>query len=207
MKFKVGDRVKHSRQPRSRVGIVWMAGYDKYRVCWSETGQVFWYYARDLVLAEDDNNKEEKVTRVILSNGTTTLPEATLVARHGMGVDVLFDGSPSSDEIYFSLDAWTATEIRALPTEPGVYEAAAYPIADRYVPYILENGVLRESITGTTPDAAEVAEIGPFTRLEPVPVTAKKVLDALIEEFGADPKNSYIAECAGRVAAEFGVTE
>lgn len=111
---------------------------------------------------------------------------------------------------FLAAEGWTlyvpARPEPALPTEPGVYEAAAYPIARGYAPYIIEYGVLRESGTTVTVNATEAAEIGPFTRLEPVPITAKKVLDALIEEFGADPKNSYIAECAGRVAAEFGVT-
>lgn len=51
----------------------------------------------------------------------------------------------------------------------------------------------------------EVLERMPFTRLEPVPVTAKKVLDRIIEEH-RDGFSPYMLDLLEDVGHEFGVT-
>lgn len=100
---------------------------------------------------------------------------------------------------------WTVTVVEKaapkveLPTEPGIY-------ADRFG----ESATLHESgrwfshhdgsYTSEMNDA-ELRAFAPFTRLEPVPVTAKKVLDEVRKFAWAD---GYMSQLEA-VAKEFGV--
>ncbi len=89
-----------------------------------------------------------------------------------------------------------------LPTEPGWYldgEGDAWTLK-------LESGSYKrwfyEDIFRTETEARRYA---PFTRLEPVPVTAKRVLDRLANFWEFGPPKAFQDEF-NDIAAEFGVT-
>lgn len=93
-----------------------------------------------------------------------------------------------------------------LPTEPGWYESARYPTSEGvWSPYNLDPD--GEWYSGTDHlSRRELSTLVPFTRLEPVPVTAKRVLERVSEVLKRGGIVSLPNEF-GKLAAEFGVTE
>lgn len=66
------------------------------------------------------NVERETARRIVLSNGTTTLPEATLIHDNPFGWAVCFDGT-DAENVFESEAGWTARIIeppREFPTEP-----------------------------------------------------------------------------------------
>ncbi len=112
------------------------------------------------------------------------------LARHGWTITVIEKAKPKVE----------------LPTEPGLYEGALYPVRAGYGPYRLSLG--GKWFEGGEPLTRERArDFSPFTRLEPRAVTAKAVLDA-VDRIGHIDGDSAINLRHGlkSVAAEFGVT-
>lgn len=111
-----------------------------------------------------------------------------------------------SDVLHLEANGYTVTVIERakpeLPTERGFYLSC--------------NGldVLYQGTDGSWSDDAkygvEPVEVSrkhaPLTRLEPVPETAKKVLDRLSSFWEFGPPQNFLDEFAA-IAAEFGVTE
>lgn len=90
-----------------------------------------------------------------------------------------------------------------LPTEPGWYESEEFPLGTSadYEPYSLNTDGKWYTADGQLLTPTGLREQGNLRRLEPVPVTAKKVLDALRGRIGSiDSAHDFQA-----VAAEFGV--
>jgi hypothetical protein len=58
---------------------------------------------------------------------------------------------------------------------------------------------------GSVEDDENPSDYAPFTRLEPVAETAKKVLDRVLEEYGTLPLR-FVSDVLPIVAKEFGVT-
>jgi hypothetical protein len=92
----------------------------------------------------------------------------------------------------------------ALPTEPGAYESSLFPVALDNDPYLLTSAGW--TIQGDDIDLDHMSRLTPLTRLEPVPVTAKKVLDALGEYLDGQLTGRTKNDIIGYLAAEFGVT-
>ena len=87
-----------------------------------------------------------------------------------------------------------------LPTERGIY-------LDRYAmlwTHEMLNGGLVFRHAGKSWKRSEAARYGPFTKLEPVAVTAKKVLDRLRYRL---PAFEWFGSLADDICDEFGVTD
>lgn len=79
----------------------------------------------------------------------------------------------------FEMDRWAVTVIEKaapkLPDEPGVYIESGKPVSHASIWTLAPNG--KWLCAANAKYDGRAAEFAPFTRLEPVPVTAKKVLD------------------------------
>lgn len=89
-----------------------------------------------------------------------------------------------------------------LPTEPGWYLTASS--LDPVAVYLAADGYW------TTPEnfgqtGEDMAQYAPLTRLEPVPVTAAKVIARVRTIFGGP--SALLNKDVDRIAAEFGVTD
>ena len=92
-----------------------------------------------------------------------------------------------------------------LPTEPGWYESELFPLGTEadYDPYSLATDGKWYTSNGMPLEPEGMLRQGALRRLEPVPVTAKKVLDAIRARIGSiDSAHDFQA-----VATQFGVTE
>ena len=145
------------------------------------------YNERDLVEAV----KGERVLRgrVMLLVGVPLLPTHSDEVSKALSIQWLIN------------QGWTVTTIERatppLPTEPGWYLTS-----DDVAVYLADDGYWTVPSTyGQTGE--EMAKYGPFTRLEPVPVTAKRVLDAVSTFAWADGFTAQLET----VAKRFGVTE
>ena len=87
-----------------------------------------------------------------------------------------------------------------LPTTPGIY-------ADKTgVPWILSKlGVFHRD--GYIQAANVIEAYAPFTRLEPVADTAKKVLDRVLEEYRNEHPRMFVSNVLPLVRKEFGVDQ
>ena len=85
-----------------------------------------------------------------------------------------------------------------LPTEPGYYLDNVRDV------WIIRHGESRLRFDGSFDAHTEL--FAPFTRLEPVPETAKKVLDRLSSWWEFGPPKQFAAEF-NAIAKEFGVSE
>lgn len=105
-------------------------------------------------------------------------------------------------------DGWRITAVvkpaPALPTEPGWYTVAD-SLPDDYTVFVLNAGGIWLG-DGEVWARSDLRPLLPFTRLAPVPETAKAVLDRLVELFDViDPADSDLVTAWNNVAAEFGV--
>ena len=90
----------------------------------------------------------------------------------------------------------------ALPTEPGYY------IAKSRLPWMLEvnaHGEIEWFFGGSFKATNFAAEFAPFTRLEPVADTAKKVLDRVLEAYQNEHPQRFVSDVLPLVGKEFGV--
>ena len=128
---------------------------------------------------------------------------------HGPYLGTPSISSPSSIAFYVQ-GGYTLTLIEKatppLPTEPGVYEASDFPIAEGFVPYGLDaDGRWFEFSEGGHRYLESMSEAVTLTRLEPVAVTAKKVLDRVREDFSGYPQ-MFVLDILHDVAEEYGVS-
>lgn len=100
-------------------------------------GEPFYLFVKEDRYIVNVERPGENVRRVVLSNGTTTLPEATLLKEDGpSGWSVRFDGSEGVNDFRPSA-GWTAQIIeppRELPTEP--WTVIRFP---GHIPFILDD--------------------------------------------------------------------
>jgi hypothetical protein len=85
-----------------------------------------------------------------------------------------------------------------LPTEPGWY-------TDQEGDIWRVDSFARLWCIGSEEDDEDPSDYAPFTRLEPVAETAKKVLDRVLEEYKTLPLK-FVSDVLPIVAKEFGVT-
>ena len=89
-----------------------------------------------------------------------------------------------------------------LPTDPGLYVESGARASLTNIWVLYENGCWASS---TDSEYGRAEDFAPFTKLEPVAVTAKKVLDAVTNRctLHCDGCSKHFAD----IRAEFGVTD
>ena len=108
------------------------------------------------------------------------------------------------DMLYLEANGFTVTLVERatppLPTEPGIYSDVDGDIWLLSLTRVWT--ILTDEHRARITDDVAPEDGAPFTRLEPVPVTAKRVLDRVRTLFGA---GALILAEVDEIAAEFGV--
>ena len=135
----------------------------------------------------------------------STVIEGTL-----WGCEELFVGLSRRTVAHLLTDGFTITVIEkaapvvVLPTEPGLYSASEFPIEEDYGPYRLGKAGKWCEVGSSSCTTEFMGKVGTLTRLEPVPETAKKVLERVRAYWDFQPPFN-VGLALDIIAKDFGV--